>query len=333
MESTQNIKNQEFNLYNSNNLNNFDNFDSKNQNKSKKYSTKKLWSFSSVSPWFIFPFSPYTFVNTWKLIIAIIKDFFLLQALHKLHLTHHPVIYVDTDLDDKIPFVPEKVKDYMSFIPFFIKPTTMLRKRLGMKKAGPYISIFLRFIATMYHNAASIYRFCMTTTHRPKYIQTKEFRAIHIADPHLLCVPSLHVTIAAGTYAWFKQLFKTGILPQEEAQKRLDEIYTQAMKITESVLFVKQHSVNCIPLALYMLTSTMNKSFFSIEDAADFMNDLFKNCPEISEDLRKEIVNYFEFMYEKSLLENIYSKNWQDCIKNWLIDYAKKTGQELKINK
>lgn len=303
----------------------------KEQKRIEKYSKKPIDQFSPILPWIYLPFRPKTFKKAWRLINSVLSQFFFLQTFQALHLTHRPVIYVDTELDEKIPFVPEHVKTYMSFIPFFIKPISMLIKRCGYRNAAPYINVFLKFLATQYHNASSIYKFCMTTTHRPDYKKSKEFRTIHAADPHLLCVPSLHVTIAAGTYAWFKQFFQTDLLPKEEAEMRLEEIHQQAIKITESVLFVKQHSVNCIPLALYMLTSTMNKSFFSIQDADDFMSELFRNSPEIPESDRTEIRNYFKFMYEKSLLENIYSENWQDCVKHWLIDFANSTGQKAPV--
>ena len=201
-------------------------------------SLEKLSSYSSVLPWLHLPFRFRTAKKGWKLISTVIWDFFLLQNLHKFKITNHPVIFVDAPLDEKIPFEPSKVKTYMNFIPYFLKPTVMLIKRMGYKNAAPYLNEYLDFIATMYKNAASIYRFCMTTTHRPNYKVGKEFKTIHAADPHLLCVPSLHVTIAAGTYAWFKQFFKKNIFEKDEADFYLNELFYEGQKITESVLYV-----------------------------------------------------------------------------------------------
>lgn len=294
-------------------------------------SLKKLSSYSSVLPWLHLPFRFRTAKKGWKLISTVICDFFLLQNLHKFKITKHPVIFVDAPLDKKIPFDPSKVQTYMNFIPYFLKPTVMLIKRMGYKNAAPYLNEYLDFIATMYKNAASIYRFCMTTTHRPDYKKGKEFKTIHIADPHLLCVPSLHVTIAAGTYAWFKQFFKKNIFEKEEADFYLNELFYEGQKITESVLYVKQHSVNCIPIALYMLSSSMNEEFFSVNDADYFMTSLFSDCSDIDENSKTEIKEYFKFMYERNFLENIYADKWQDCIKHWLIDYAKETNQNWEL--
>lgn len=295
----------------------------------EKYAKIPLKNFSPVFPFLVYPFYPASVRGAWDFITAILIKFFWLQMKQKLHITHKPVIYVDTELDDKIPFVPEKIDTYMGFIPFLLKPTWMLKKRLGVKKAAPYINEYFHFLASMYKNAASIYKFCLTTTHRPNYKKNHHFRTIHFFDPHYLCVPSLHVTIAAGTYAFFKKKFAEKILPEQETQNRLEEIKKEGIAIIESVLFVKQHSVNCIPIALYMLNASIDNKLLSINDAVQLIDELFSNAPEISENLKKEINNYFHYMYERTLLENCYSNNWQDCVKHWLTDYAKSTGQTI----
>ncbi len=302
----------------------------KENKRQKKYAKKELEKFSPALPWIFLPFGFRTFKAAWGLISTVIGDFFLLQQFQRLHLTHHPVIYVDTDLDNDIPFIQEKVSTYLSFIKFFVQPMCMLIQRLGYKKAAPYLNSFITTLTSMYKNAASIYRFCMTTTHRPKEKVNFKFKFIYFSDPHLLCVPSLHVTLAAGTYIWFKNLFTQDIFSKEEQDFRINELYTKAIAITESVLFVKQHSVNCIPLALYMLSSSFGTEFFSIDEAVHFMSDLYKNSPEIPDAKKKEITEYFLFMYETSLLENNYNERWQDCIKNWLLTFAEKTNQHIK---
>jgi len=294
-----------------------------------KFAATPIKDFSPVAPFFFLTLRPCTAKKAWTFIFTIIKDFFLLQHLQKLHITKRPVVNVDTEIDEKIPFTPDYVNTYLGFVQFFIKPMDMLKKRLGYKKAAPYLCLYLKFLTHIYKQASSIYRFCMTTTTRPHFLKNRKFRTIHFFDPHLLCVPSIHVAISAGSYAWFSQLFKTGILPQEEAEFRLKEIKKQAIAIVESVLFIKQHSVNCIPLALYMLSSTMYKSFFTIQDSINFIDDLFLETPEISPEVRSEIIEHFYYLYERSLLESKYSANWEECIQHWLMDFAAATGQKL----
>ena len=306
---------------------------SDNKKDMKKVSAKPIQSYSKVAPFFFLTTRPRTAHYAWKYIFTILKDFFLIQQLQKLHFTKRPVINVETDIDDKIPFVPDHVDTYLDFVNFFVQPMDMLKKRLGYKRASQYLCLYLKFLTRIYRNSSLIYRFCLTTTTRPKYYKSHKFRTIHFFDPHLLCVPSIHVAIAAGTYAWFKQCFKIGIFPKEEAEQYLEEIRNKAVRIVESVLFIKQHSVNCIPLALYMLSSTMNKSFFSAHDAADFIDALFRESPEINSEVRQEILEHFYYMYDRTLLESRFSADWQDCIRRWLLDFASSTGQKINLTR
>ena len=291
---------------------------------------KPISSYSSLAPFFYMPLLPATSKYSWKYIFTILKDFFILQHLQRFHITKRRVINVDTEIDKKIPFVPQRIFAYLSFVSFFVKPIDMLKRRLGYKKAAPYLCIYIKFLTNIYNNASKIYRYTMTTTTRPRYFKTHKFRTIHFFDPHLLCVPSIHVSISAGVLAWFRQFFKIGLFEAEEAQAFLEEIKAHAVAIVESVLFVKQHSVNCIPLALYMLSSTMYKSFFSASDAIDFIDSLFLDCKELDESTRKEIIEHFYYMYDRALLESKYSADWQLCIQHWIDDFA--DGQQEKIN-
>ena len=61
------------------------------------------------------------------------------------------------------------------------------------------------------------------------------------------------------------------------------------------------------------------------------MTSLFSDCSDIDENSKTEIREYFKFMYERNFLENIYADKWQDCIKHWLIDYAKETNQNWEL--
>ena len=62
-----------------------------------------------------------------------------------------------------------------------------------------------------------------------------------------------------------------------------------------------------------------------------FMSSLFENTPEIQPEVKKEIQEYFKYMYERSFLEHIYENKWQDCIKNWLIEHARNTNQNPEV--
>lgn len=254
-------------------------------------------------------------------------NFFFLQLNRVLHFSKTPIIYVDTPLDDKIPFIPEKVNIYMDFVPFFLRPILMMALRIDPKQTVKLEKSFMNLLSQMYKNTASIYRFCMTTTHRPKYYKGK-FKTIHAFDPHLLCVPSLHVTICTVTYAYYKSLRGKGLLPEDELESRIEEIRSYAIQIIESVLFVKQHSVNCIPAAIYMVTVTTPENFFNEKDAHELIESIFLHCPEMSSELRIEVINHFRNFYDRCYEESKTAKRWQDPLKNWLIQHAKETNQK-----
>ena len=297
--------------------------------KNKKAKHRPMRSYSSVAPYFYMTIYPGTARYAWKYISTILWDFFILQHLQKFHFTKRRVINVDTELDAKIPFTPHHVFVYLGFVAFFVRPIDMLAKRLGLRKAAPYLCLYLKFLAHVYKSAASIYRYSMTTTTRPLYLKNGSFRAIHFFDPHLLCVPSIHVAISVGVYAWFVQFFKTELFDDEEVKAFTEELKQGAIEIVESVLFVKQHSVNCVPLALYMLSSIMNRSFFTPKDAIAFIDCLFVDSPEIDKATRAEIIDYFYYMYDRALLESKYSSNWQLCIQHWLDDFAASKQKQL----
>ena len=302
---------------------------SKDEKRERKYGETSTWEFSAVTPYFKLLFHPKTFVKTWQFVASILRNFFWLQEKQVLHISHRPVINVETELDQKIPFTPSKVGIYLGFIPFFVRPMDMLIKRLGFKKAAPYINRNLFMLAKSYKEASLVYRFSMSTTNRPNYKEDAAFKTIHAADPHLLCVPSLHVAICAVTYSWYKKVFDEGLFPKEEAERRLSEIRARALAIIESVLFVKQHSVNCIPTALYMITSIFEEDFLPQKKALEIINELFKTSPEIDSETKKEITEYFTAMYKRCLNERKEGGSWQEPVINWLKEYAAKTGQKI----
>jgi|WetSurMetagenome_2_1015567.scaffolds.fasta_scaffold95140_2 hypothetical protein len=293
-------------------------------------SGKPLRSFSYIVPFIVLPLSRKSFSACYDIVRSVIVNFVNLQHYEKKGIIHIPVIYVDSKLDNKVPFTPEKVHIYLRFVPFFLSPVTMLIKRFGIRKARPLCVDYLEFIATLYNNAGSIYRYCLTTTHRPDYNEMRQFRFIHRNDPHYLCVPSLHVCIVTGCYAYFRALFKRENFTSNETTLWSKELYTNAVNITESVLYVKQHSVNCIPAALYMMTS-LYPDKFSPEDAILFIKQLFLNKKDISETDRLAITSHIEFMYERLLLEGANCDDWRDSIKRWLVTYTQETGQSLVI--
>jgi hypothetical protein len=84
------------------------------------------------------------------------------------------------------------------------------------------------------------------------------------------------------------------------------------------VLYVKQHSVNCIPAALYMLCRVF-PDLVTIVDAVSVINSLFANAPAIPDP--SEITAYINFQFERLLLEGYYGDDWTDPVKRWILAY------------
>lgn len=253
-------------------------------------------------------------------------DFFVVQFSRKFGLSKTPIARVDNELDNKIPFTPSKVGIYLDFSGFWIRPLSMLVKKLGRKEAKPYVYDFLRKITKAYSTAGHVYQTCLTTTNRPHYKKNFYFQMIHIFDPHYMCVPSLHITVVALVWNFYKDAFKKiKLISEEEKKLFIDEIYSGTIQIAESVLYIKQHSVNCIPAALYMMSRIMHP-YFNANDAIKFLHDMFKGT-DIPQEDQKEIKDYMEFIFERFFLPGISAENWIEPIIAWLKIYCINSNQ------
>lgn len=207
---------------------------------------------------------------------TVIKHFFLAQYKAALGITKKPVYQVDHVLDKKIPFIPSKVSVYLNFTGFWIRALAFIMQRYSNRKEVSVIGAeFVDSIAALYKFAAKVYRHKLSTTQRPRYLKKIKFILIHLLDPHLMCIPSLHVMIVIRCYTKFRETAERfGDL--DELAEYVEELKTGALAVTESVLFVKQHSINCIPSALYAVYK-MDNSLFSYKEALEFIEDLFIN--------------------------------------------------------
>ena len=245
--------------------------------------------------------------------------FFLPQFMQKTKLRHTPVKHVDHELDEKVPFRPDHLKIYMDFINTWIRPISMLVKRFGASGGTKLGAEFIRYLNLAYDEAYSLYRISFTTTSRPK-TDNASVKRLRRADPHFMCVPSLHIAIMCLCIGFYKMLFKREHFTQSESDFWLNEIKRHATAIGESVLYLKQHSVNCIPAALYMMTR-ITPELFTPEDAVEFIDSLFARASDVKESDRKKINAHIHVMYERLLLEGCTSEDWKEPVLRWLKDY------------
>jgi hypothetical protein len=132
---------------------------------------------------------------------------------------------------------------------------------------------FMDSMGALYRFAGEVYQKNLSTTRRPYYVKELRFFLIHLADPHLMCIPSLHVMVVILTYTRFR-----GILNYLDTENRFslqaEEIRRKALDIAEAILHVKQHSINCVAAAMYAMTR-FDGAAFPPEEAESFVAGLF----------------------------------------------------------
>ncbi len=251
---------------------------------------------------------------------TVLRDFFWLQFSVKLGVRKIPILDVDHPLDKSVPFTPERVGVYLDFVAFWIRPIGYIRERFGREAEQDALESLLTLIDRCYRDAAEVYRFRMTTTKRPKYYRG-HFLTIHLFDPHYLCVPSLHVIIVVLAYTFYRKTFKELGMEGEEAELLNRELYEGAVAIAETVLYIKQHSVNCIPAALYAMTRITPEEVTPVE-VIRFTESLFAGAEDVSPEQVKKIQSHIADMYERLLLEGCHDDYWVTPLQRWLNAYT-----------
>ena len=203
---------------------------------------------------------------------SIFRNFFFLQYKAVLFPGRIPVTPVDHPLDARVPFIPRWVNIYLDFVAFWIRILGFLLSRYGRRALGP-VREFLGSMDRLYRFSAEVYAKNMSTTRRPYYIARPRFFLIHLTDPHLMCIPSLHVMVMILSYTRFRRILRV-LGGGEVPDARIEEVEAGAALITEAILYVKQHSVNCVSAAMYAM-SRFDPALFPRPEAERFVARLF----------------------------------------------------------
>lgn len=261
-----------------------------------------------------------------------LRNFFGLQYRQLLSPRKLPVYAVDHPLDAKVPFKPEKVTIYLNFVYFWIRAAAFLMERFG-EAAEEEVADFVKAMGRLYNFASEVYQQGFSTTKRPRYFKNIRFIIIHIFDPHLMCIPSLHVMVVCKAYTSFRAIAER-LGAREELEPYIDELRTGALAITESILYVKQHSVNCIPAAFYALT-VFDPVLFSPEEMEDLIKDMFTDTKVDMEEARDEVKTYIQSLYYQFMKQQSETKDWTYPLVSFLetrpvtVPVSKKLAQKL----
>jgi len=235
-----------------------------------------------------------------RLLHTIWAYFFAPQIMTKYHIKPRPVVHVDHKLDQKIPFQPHHVSIYLTFTHLWVRSIAFLYREFGSESL-PHISDFIKAIDTLYKESAKVYLRVQSTTNRPRYLGGFYFKLIHLLDPHLHCIPSLHVGIVGLTYTRITSLIEQLADDPERYKPEMDYLWEQTVLITDSILFIKQHSVNCVSAGLFTLTS--NNCGFSEARAYKVINAMFTgkgNTLEAAEEVREYIRDLYTIFLKRN---------------------------------
>jgi len=275
---------------------------------------------------------PYLRTTALRCVASIIRHFFFLQYRAALLPGRIPVSKVDHPLDGKIPFLPGEVNTYLDFVAFWVRTLGFLLRHCG---AGilEQVRNFLETMGELYAWAAEVYGKNLSTTERPFYIGRPRFLLIHAMDPHLMCIPSLHVMVVIRTYTLFRKIVNS-MGEGERFAVQAEELRKGALAITEAVLYIKQHSVNCISAAMYAMTR-FDPVLFPPDEAERFAYGIFADMKipgkadggeirrEFCGEARREIRGYILSLYRRFLSEGESCDDWTEPLLSFLKEKSK----------
>jgi hypothetical protein len=109
---------------------------------------------------------------------------------------------------------------------------------------------------------------------------------------------------------------------EEALALQLLEIRRGALAITEAVLYVKQHSVNCIAAAMYAMTRF--DLSFPPGEAEGFASGLFTGPGPISPEDRAAIRDHIIDLYRRFLNEGENAPSWEEPLLRFLRAHPEK---------
>ncbi|MDR2151047.1 MAG: hypothetical protein LBO67_09650 [Spirochaetaceae bacterium] len=244
---------------------------------------------------------------------SLCADFFGLQYRLALR-SRVPIYAVDHPLDSRIPFIPEQVGVYLHFVGFWVELLGALLRQYGEAAVEP-VKDFVATMQRLYSFAAVVYRQALSTTERPGCRRKARLMLIHLFDPHLFCVPSLHIMVVISTYTQFRAIVQR-LNREDNAAADNAAVRSGALAIAESVLYLKQHSINCVAAALYAMTR-FDRRLFPPEEALTFAGDLFAQSALDALDKRLISAAIID-LYRRFCAEGAHAERWEEPLLHFL---------------
>ena len=232
---------------------------------------------------------------------AAVREFFLPQFRSRLLPASRPVAVVSHPLDGSLPFKPGLFRRYLGYFTVWMKTLWCLYRIYGKLVLGD-IERMLEDVVLLYDVSGRVYRSCQSTTKSRRSAPANPyFLLIVLFDPHLHCIPSLHVLTICYNYHQTRKIVMR-LDPGSAAGSRLvAETYRSALRITEATLLVKQHSLLDIGSSLFLLS----RLFPDYEDREirRFVSKLFNGVagldPHTAILVREAILKSYEELLER----------------------------------
>ncbi len=268
---------------------------------------------------------------------AAITEFFLPQFQSRLFPGIRPISVMEHREDASLPFLPGCVRSYLGYIAIWLKTLQYLYGAFG-RQALRDIEQMIRDVCLIYYAAGRVYKRCQsTTTSRRTPPLNPYFILIRLFDPHLHCIPSLHVMTMCFNYHRTRQIVMK--LGSRQAGKELNseaaaQTYTLALQITEVILLVKQHSLVDIGPSLFLLSSLFPD--YDQREVNRFISELFENRrvigPQSMARVRNGILQTYEEMLSRK--RSYPYKEATDIIVEFLEGHKKKqAGRAVEARK
>jgi hypothetical protein len=125
-----------------------------------------------------------------------------------------------------------------------------------------------------------------------------------------MCIPSLHVMVVICTYTKLREIL-LGLGEADKNAALIERVRRGAFDITEAVLYVKQHSVNCVSAAMYAMTR-FNAELFPDEEAVRFTEGLFIKPEAVGAENAGKIREYILWLYRCFVDEGRGASSWRE---------------------
>ncbi|MBW8886468.1 MAG: hypothetical protein JF616_01820 [Fibrobacteres bacterium] len=186
-----------------------------------------------------------------RLLITILRTYILPQ--YTAHRRHR--VALDMELDAAVPFDETWLASYLGFVRLWQGSLGWLHLRFG-DRALPEMEGFIEGLGILFREAWKVFTVRdSTVANRPGPRFRADSLLIHAFDRNAYCFPSLHVMIVRYNHLRLAAAVARLGGGADAYAAEMAFLEERALRIVESIVHVKQHSLSDIPAALFLLNA------------------------------------------------------------------------------